>query len=566
MPASVPPTEEKYSGGLGPSNVELQQRKELLRTTKELQVKTKELDAEKMKNKKLEQQLIELHSKLTMLDGEEAFMRTARQTSAIATARKITDHQEDDIRLISRRLIYEERRGKNLEVEARTARKEADALKASLEEAQAQNHRLRAELGVMTQSHRFGHGRGSSLREAARRNDVATVEQLLTDGADPNQDEDGEGRTAIFWAAQCGAVESIKALAARGANVRQRASQDAKAWRWRLDDPLTTACQCGQPEACRTLLEAGALVDINEHCQYQQDDNQWYLCTPLLAACVAGQAEVVKVLLEFDATLSVLRDDGGGPVHCAVRADYGGGHTEVVKILADKKADLNLKDNDGWTPLLHAINLQCIDCVRVLIRSGASLETALEGRADAATQSYASQDLVDAVTSDDIGLVCALLEAGRDVNVPKCEEEAKNHTAAGLVSFTPLCQALKLRRRSCTDLLMGAKADVNCRSISFDGSTEDAFVTPLTIAAESGDAPLVQRLLAEGADVHMEAKPESGFTALHAAVSAGQETAAMTLVKAGGRLDGSAESVGTPLEIAQAKDANFYDKLISATR
>eukprot|EP00929_Paragymnodinium_shiwhaense_P120382 TRINITY_DN9230_c0_g1_i1.p1 TRINITY_DN9230_c0_g1~~TRINITY_DN9230_c0_g1_i1.p1 ORF type:complete len:582 (-),score=169.18 TRINITY_DN9230_c0_g1_i1:97-1779(-) len=550
---------ERYAGGLGPSTTELEQRKELVKTVKWLQTTQKELLREKNKNKQLTDELTKLCAIDSITSGEEALQRNARLSSAVASSRKDADLNADEIRLVSRKLIQEERLRKNLEAEVRTFRKESEQLRISLDEAQSENQRLRAELGLLTQSHRFGHGRGSSLREAARGDDVAGIEKLLGGGADPNQDEDGEGRTAIFWAAQCGAVGSIRALAAGGADVRKRASHDAKAWRWRLDDPLTTACQCGQPEACRALLEANALLDINASCEYRQGDDQWFSCTPLLAACVAGQAEVVRVLLDFDASLNVRKDDGGGPLHCAVRADHG---TEAVELLAQKKADLDLRDQDGWTPLLHAITLRSMPCVRVLMRAGASLEAAMEGYPQ-------SQDLVEAIGADDSGMVCALIEAGTDVNAPRVEEQAVARSGSGMISYTPLCQAVRHRRRSCVDMLLDAKADVNLRSISFHGEGEDVYATPLALAAEAGDMDVLQKLLVNNADVNLEVQPETSFTALHAAVSAGQETAALALSKANADLNQVARMQGTDLgsalQLAQEKNPRLYELLSKAS-
>jgi len=524
------------------------QCKELVSLTKEVQKSKKQLAAAEKQNMALQVQLTASHAIVNTVTGEEEKERNHRLSCSLKTTKEEVESLREDIRQTSRRYVDEERKRKHLETDLRHSQQEAEKNKKAAEEAQAEVAKLKAQMGGLQEDRRFGQGKGTPLREAARNNDSTEVTRLIQEGMDPNQDEDGEGRTPIFWAAQCGAVEAIAALAAGGADVRQRARADAKVWRWRGDDPLTTASQCGQAGACRALLEASAAPDIDVQCEYQQNDDVWYSCTPLLAACVAGQASVVSVLLEFGANYQVHREDGSSPVHCAVRADRGDGSVEAVRHLAAKNADLNCRDLDGWTPLLHAITLRCLSCVRVLLALGSRLGDALE-------QHPYGTDLVDAVVSDDVGLIAALLESGTDPDKPKCEPEAVAHTTAGMVSFTPLCAAVRYRRRTCVSMFLDKQADPNKRSILWQGSGEETTYTPLTLAATSGDVDILKQLLNHSASIDLETESGNGYTALHAAAESVQPAVVQALLEAGANAGLVAErdgmTLGTPADLCR---------------
>src|SRR6516164_7556251 len=59
---------------------------------------------------------------------------------------------------------------------------------------------------------------GSTVADAAKRGDVATVKALLSKGADVNSPE-GDGMTALHWAADRGDTALAQMLLYAGANV-----------------------------------------------------------------------------------------------------------------------------------------------------------------------------------------------------------------------------------------------------------------------------------------------------------------------------------------------------------
>src|SRR5438105_4781685 len=90
----------------------------------------------------------------------------------------------------------------------------------------------------------------TAVADAAMRGDVAAVRALVQKGADVNAPQ-GDGSTALHWAAELGDVEMTKLLLGARANVDART---------RLDDltPLHVAAEEGNGPVVRLLLDARA--------------------------------------------------------------------------------------------------------------------------------------------------------------------------------------------------------------------------------------------------------------------------------------------------------------------
>src|SRR5215831_7599939 len=93
------------------------------------------------------------------------------------------------------------------------------------------------------------------MTQAAVRNDVAALRQLLDDGH--KADEGGDSWTALIWASRSGSIEAMKLLLDSGADINlARSTED----NWAAT-PLQHAILQRQTAAVRLLLDRGA--DLN---------------------------------------------------------------------------------------------------------------------------------------------------------------------------------------------------------------------------------------------------------------------------------------------------------------
>ena len=179
-------------------------------------------------------------------------------------------------------------------------------------------------LGAATPLHphpnRVAASTDAPVADAAMRRDGARVKVLLKQGADVNAAQ-GDGMTALHWAATH-----------------------------------------GDADQARMLIYAGARVDAMTR-------NGNY--TPLHLAARIGNAAVVKALLEAGASANAKTTSGGAtPLHFAAAQ----GSVEVINALADKGAVVDARDG-AWdeTPLMWAAAFNRVDAVQALVKRGANV-------------------------------------------------------------------------------------------------------------------------------------------------------------------------------------------------
>src|SRR5215212_8570733 len=90
----------------------------------------------------------------------------------------------------------------------------------------------------------------SSVADAAMRGDRAAVRTLLKQGADVNAAQ-GDGMTALHWAAREGDGETVQMLIFAGANVRAKTRLGGYT-------PLLLASELGHAAVIEALVKAGA--------------------------------------------------------------------------------------------------------------------------------------------------------------------------------------------------------------------------------------------------------------------------------------------------------------------
>ncbi len=230
--------------------------------------------------------------------------------------------------------------------------------------------------------------RSAELADAVQRGDAAAVRSLLAQNADVDAAQ-GDGATALHWAAYLDDAETTAALIRAGADVHAANDHGVT--------PLALAARNGNAEIVAQLLAAG--VDPNDPRQAVNAGE-----TPLLLAARAGQVDAVKVLADAGADVDAQESWNGQSALMWAGAE---GHVPVVETLIALGADVRARSNSGATPLLFAARKGAVGAVRALLAAGADVN---EARPDGAAP------LLVAVVNGHEDLVDLLLEAGADPN------------------------------------------------------------------------------------------------------------------------------------------------------
>ena len=166
--------------------------------------------------------------------------------------------------------------------------------------------------------------RTHAVADAAMRGDLAAVKKLIAQGADVNAAE-GDGMTALHWAADRGDSAMAAALLRAHANVK-------------------------------------AVTRIGAY-------------TPLHVACRSGSGPIVEALIKAGSDVKALAETGATPLHLAAEA---GDSTAVAALLA-AGADPNAKEPEwGQTPLIFAAEYDRADAIKVLLAHGADVKVHTE--------------------------------------------------------------------------------------------------------------------------------------------------------------------------------------------
>ena len=203
----------------------------------------------------------------------------------------------------------------------------------------------------------------TALHVAAEGGHLATVELLLSKGADPTVKDD-EGRTALTQAIKgnYGEIATILVKAGADANTTYVDEEGAS------HDLLFDALMVENEEFAKLLIEKGANI-------YHSDDKK---VTTLLQASHRGFADIVTMLLEKHAAnndeehkdyIDASSEEGVSPLIAAASE----GHVAVVEALVAGGASLNKKDQDKTTALMAASARGHVDVARKLIEAGAFL-------------------------------------------------------------------------------------------------------------------------------------------------------------------------------------------------
>jgi ankyrin repeat protein len=161
------------------------------------------------------------------------------------------------------------------------------------------------------------------LATAAMQGDRETMRSLLKQHLDVNIAQ-GDGMTALHWAAYRNDLEMAKMLIAAGASQKAVTRIEGLT-------PLAIACTNGNAGMIETLLAAGASVNVS--------DSIW---TPLMLASSSGSAEAVKALLDHGADVNAKEVSHN---QTAVMFAAARNRDAVIRALAARGADLNATTN-----------------------------------------------------------------------------------------------------------------------------------------------------------------------------------------------------------------------------
>lgn len=304
----------------------------------------------------------------------------------------------------------------------------------------------------------------SPVADAAMRGDVAQVRTLLRGGADVNAAQ-GDGMTALHWAAENGSAELAEMLLYAGAN-------------------------------------AAAVTRLGDY-------------TPLHLAGKTGSASVVQVLLDGGADPHAATSTGGvTPLHFA----GGAGVVESVSLLLEHGASVDARET-MWhqTPLMFAAAAGRVGVVEALLDGGAdpSITARMmdmdqreqEDRADRRRQERVADRIV-AARARRSPLDVGAGEFREDIdNQQRDRVPSSRYSHAQLVGGYGGFAALHLAARegfvSVAVALLGGGADI-------DQPSEGDHTTPLLMATVNGHFDLALMLFERGADPSITSEANAG--------------------------------------------------------
>jgi ankyrin repeat protein len=160
----------------------------------------------------------------------------------------------------------------------------------------------------------------AKVADAAMTADAAAVRALLTAGEDVNGAQ-GDGMTALHWAARRGDADMVRMLIAAGGNLRATTRLGSYT-------PLLLASQGGHAAAIHALIAAGGDVKGTTAAGV----------TALMLASASGQVPAVASLIEHGADVNATEPTRGQTALMFAAAHR---RSDVVRALIAAKADIN---------------------------------------------------------------------------------------------------------------------------------------------------------------------------------------------------------------------------------
>ena len=337
----------------------------------------------------------------------------------------------------------------------------------------------------------------SPVADAAMHSDYDTVRSLLREGADVNTAQ-GDGMTALHWAAVNGQLDTAKMLLYAGANLRATTRLHAYS-------PLHLASRSGYPDTVRLFLDNGADATVTTTTGV----------TPLMLAASSGSADAVAALIADRVDVNA-RETGRGQTALMFAAAYN--RTEAIETLLANDADPEMvSDTVDVIEVDKEFRAARTERnKRVEEERKALVEAALKASPEVATTQEETQPEVTPEKKKRNFLVrfFAWVIPGGGKKEPAEEPAGPSRLSyAELVGkqggLTPLLFASRQGHTASVRALLAGGADINATSA--DGTT------PLLIATINGHFDLAKYLLESGGDPTIAS--EAGGTPLYAVLN-----------------------------------------------
>ena len=426
------------------------------------------------------------------------------------------------------------------------------------------------------------------LMAASRTGNVDAIKVLLDHGAAVNTKETLRGTTALMWAADEGHAAAIKLLIEHGADIQAR-SDPAERGRGpalgKANDPRKQVAALG------AALAAGKALDLRDLSGLRGDNNgiggnvtgdqaragaargrggaaggdQGFDVnddaavaafgfrgrpapkdggglTALVYAARANDLDSVKALLDAGAEVDQVTTYGWSPLLVATQNRY----YQLGAFLMERGADVNLANKGGWTPLYLATDnrniesgdypvrkpdMDHLDYIKLLLDKGANVNARMKDSTETRTvftnqwlDESGATAFLRASQSGDLALMKLLLEHGADPKIPTVLGVTALEVAAGIGWV---------------------------EGITYEWSPE------ATLEA-------VKILIDLGLDVN--ARADTGRTAMHGAAHKGRTDVIQVLADHGAKLDvrdyGNTDNRGGKLAIHTWEPVDYADGLV----
>ena len=323
----------------------------------------------------------------------------------------------------------------------------------------------------------------SPVADAAMRGDLDAVRSLINQGADVNGAQ-GDGMTALHWAAENGSAPTAALLLSAGANL-------SAVTRLGGYTPLHLAAKAGSAEVVRAFLAAGA---------DPRAATTTGGATALHFAAAAGNGDAVMALIEHGADPNAVESAWGQtPLMFAAAADRAGAIHALLDGGADPSVTARVID-------IAARDEEDREAQRRRDERVEALQQ-LQGGSGGARPAQAQPDpTVSTLLNPDEPPPSLARDRDRTVPQPLSHADLVGHYGG----LTALLMAVRDGRRAAAEALLDRGADID--RVSAGDRT-----SPLLMATLNGHFDLARILFERGADITLAS--DAGATPLYAVLN-----------------------------------------------